>query len=116
MALSGIVLMAYVFTHTVGNLKLYLGAASLDDYSAWLRSIGHPVVPGETFLWILRTVLVVALAIHLHAAYELTRINRRARPDASRSPRDFVAADIASRTMRWTGIIVLLFIAFHLLD
>ena len=41
---------------------------------------------------------------------------RRARPDAYRSPRDYVAADFASRTMRWTGVIVLLFVVFHLLD
>jgi succinate dehydrogenase / fumarate reductase cytochrome b subunit len=52
----------------------------------------------------------------VHAAYALTRINRRARPDAYRSKRDYVAADFASRTMRWTGVIVLLFVVFHLLD
>jgi succinate dehydrogenase / fumarate reductase cytochrome b subunit len=116
MAISGIVLLAFVLGHMIGNLKLYFGAGSLDSYADWLRNVGEPALPRETLLYAERTVLLVALAIHLHAAYVLTRINRRARPDAYRSPRDYVAADFASRTMRWTGVIVLLFVIFHLLD
>jgi succinate dehydrogenase / fumarate reductase, cytochrome b subunit len=116
MALSGIVLMLYVLTHMLGNLRLYLGASSLDAYSHWLRRIGDPVMPGQTLLFIIRAVLLAALVVHVHAAYALTRMNQRARPDAYRSRRDYVAADFASRTMRWTGVIVLLFVAFHLLD
>jgi succinate dehydrogenase / fumarate reductase, cytochrome b subunit len=116
MALSGIVLMAFVLAHMVGNLKLYFGASSLDAYSAWLRNVGEPELPRQTLLYAERTILLVALAIHVHAAYALTRINARARPDAYRSKRDYAAADFASRTMRWTGVIVLLFVIFHLLD
>lgn len=116
MAISGLVLMAYVVTHMIGNLKLYFGAESLGAYAEWLRDVGEPALPREALLWALRIVLLVALFAHLWAAYALTVINRRARPTAYRSRRDFVAADFASRTMRWTGIIVLLFVAFHLLD
>jgi succinate dehydrogenase / fumarate reductase cytochrome b subunit len=116
MAISGIVLMAFVLAHMVGNLKLYFGAGSLDAYSHWLRTVGEPALPRETLLYVERVILLAAAVIHVHAAYELTRINRRARPDAYRSPRDYVAADFASRTMRWTGVIVLLFVVFHLLD
>jgi succinate dehydrogenase / fumarate reductase cytochrome b subunit len=116
MALSGIVLMAFVLAHMVGNLKLYFGAGSLDAYSDWLRNVGEPALPRQTLLYAERAVLLVALAVHVHAAYVLTRINHRARPEAYRSRRDYVAADFASRTMRWTGVIVLLFAAFHLLD
>jgi succinate dehydrogenase / fumarate reductase cytochrome b subunit len=61
-------------------------------------------------------ILLAAFAVHIHAAYQLTMINRRARADAYRSKRDYVVADFASRTMRWTGVIVLLFVIFHLLD
>jgi succinate dehydrogenase / fumarate reductase cytochrome b subunit len=60
--------------------------------------------------------LLVAVVVHIHAAYALTQMNRRARPVKYVSKRDFAAADFASRTMRWTGIIVLLFVIFHLLD
>ncbi len=67
-------------------------------------------------LWILRIVLLVALVVHVHAAWGLTVINRRARPDGYRTPRNYQLANFASRSMRWTGVIVLLFIAYHLAD
>jgi succinate dehydrogenase / fumarate reductase, cytochrome b subunit len=116
MAISGLVLMGYVLVHMIGNLKLYIGASATDDYSHWLRTVGEPALPAQVLLYAVRIVLLVALVVHLHAAYQLTMINRRARPQAYRSKRDYVAADFASRTMRWTGIIVLLFVIFHLLD
>jgi len=116
MAITGIVLMAYVVAHTLGNLKLYFGAESLNRYGEWLRVVGEPALPHGALLWAMRVLLVVSFALHLHAAYALTMINRRARPERYRSRRDWVASDFASRTMRWTGIIVLLFLLFHLLD
>src|SRR3954447_22574117 len=116
MAITGMVLMAFVLVHMIGNLKIYFGAGSLDRYSHWLRTVGEPALPEQVLLWAVRIVLIVALVVHVHAAYALTRINRRARPDVYRSKRDYVAADFASRTMRWTGVIVLLFVAFNLLD
>jgi succinate dehydrogenase / fumarate reductase cytochrome b subunit len=116
MALSGMVLMLFVLVHMLGNLKLYLGASALDNYSAWLRTAGEPALPRQTLLWTVRIVLIAAVAVHIHAAYVLTMVNRRARPEAYRSPRDYVAASFASRTMRWSGIIVALFVVFHLLD
>jgi len=60
--------------------------------------------------------LIAAFVFHIHAAASLTIQNRRARPDSYKSKRDYIAADFASRTMRWTGIIIALFIVFHLLD
>src|SRR3954452_8856608 len=116
MAISGMVLMAFVLVHMIGNLKIYFGASSFDDYSHWLRAVGEPALPKQWLLWAVRIVLLVALAVHLHAAYALTQVNRRARPEVYRSKRDFAVADFASRTMRWTGIIVLLFVIYHLLD
>jgi len=116
MAISGMVLMAFVLAHMVGNLKLYFGATALDNYSHWLREVGEPALPRQALLWAVRVVLLGAVTAHIVAAYQLTMINRRARPEAYRSKRDYVAADFASRTMRWTGIIVILFVIFHLLD
>jgi succinate dehydrogenase / fumarate reductase cytochrome b subunit len=116
MAISGMVLMLFVLGHMIGNLKLYFGASSLDRYSHWLREVGEPALPREALLWGVRIVLLVAVFAHIWSAYRLTLINRRARPETYRSKRDFVAADFASRTMRWTGVIVLLFVVFHLLD
>jgi succinate dehydrogenase / fumarate reductase cytochrome b subunit len=64
----------------------------------------------------MRVVLIGAFAVHIIAAYQLTRMNQKARPQRYQSKRDYVAANFASRTMRWTGIIVALFVVFHLLD
>jgi succinate dehydrogenase / fumarate reductase, cytochrome b subunit len=116
MAISGMVLLGFVLVHMIGNLKIYFGAASLDRYSHWLRTVGEPALPEKWLLWAVRLALLAAVAVHLHAAYQLTMINRRARPEAYRSKRDYVAADFASRTMRWSGVIVLLFVVFHLFD
>jgi succinate dehydrogenase / fumarate reductase cytochrome b subunit len=116
MAISGLVLMGYVLLHMVGNLKISFGAESMNKYSEWLREVGEPALPREWLLWGIRIVLLVAVFVHIHAAYALTMMNRRARPEKYVSKRDYVAADFASRTMRWTGIIVVFFVIFHLLD
>ena len=116
MAVSGIVLMLFVLGHMVGNLKIYLGADSLNTYSHWLRDVGEPAVPREVLLWIVRIVLLVAVFAHIDSAARLTRSNRRARPVGYEASREYAAADFASRTMRWTGPIIALFVIFHLLD
>ena len=116
MALSGIALLGFVFAHMVGNLKLYLGAAHLNEYAEWLRDFGEPVLPRTVLLWGLRIGLIAAFFLHIIAAYQLTRMNHQARPVKYQSQRDYVAANFASRTMRWTGIIIGLFLIFHLAD
>ncbi len=116
MAVTGVALMAYVFVHMLGNLKLYLGPAALNEYAEWLRTLLEPFFPRTMTLWILRVGLFAAFVLHIHAAYALTRMNARARPVAYRSKRDYVAATFAARTMRWTGVIVLLFVLYHLAD
>jgi succinate dehydrogenase / fumarate reductase cytochrome b subunit len=116
MAITGIMLMGFVFAHMIGNLKMYLGAEHIDDYAEWLRDVGEPVFPRTFLLWVLRVGLAAAFVIHIVAAAQLTRMNHKARPDKYKAPRDYAAANFASRTMRWTGVIVGLFVIFHLLD
>jgi len=116
MAVTGIIGVGYVVAHMIGNLKMYLGSEDLNHYGEWLRELLVPFFPRTVTLWLMRFLLIGALALHLHAAYALTVMNRRARPVGYKSSRDYVAANFASRTMRWTGIIVLLFVLFHLLD
>ena len=116
MAITGVIGMLYVLFHMLGNLKVFLGPADINHYGEFLRELLVPIAPRTVVLWILRTGLIVALILHLHAAYSLTVMNHQARPVKYQSHRDYVAANFASRTMRWTGIIVLLFIAFHLAD
>jgi succinate dehydrogenase cytochrome b subunit len=116
MAISGIVLMGYVLAHMVGNLKVFLGKGEINAYADWLRTLGEPAAPRTVVLWILRTVIITAFFVHILAAYQLTVMNRKARPARYQSSRDYAAANFASRTMRWTGVIVGLFVIFHLLD
>ncbi len=116
MAITGIVLMGYVLAHMVGNLKLYQGAEHMNAYGEWLREIGEPAAPREFLLWVMRVALISAALLHLHAAWGLTRLNWAARQKRYAKRSDYIAADFASRTMRWSGIIVLAFVLFHLAD
>jgi succinate dehydrogenase / fumarate reductase cytochrome b subunit len=116
MAVTGILWMGYVVAHMVGNLKVYSGADDLNHYAEFLKKLAYPIIPESGVLWIFRAVLAGALLLHVHAAYSLTVMNRKARPVRYQSSRDYVAANFASRTMRYTGVLVLAFILFHLAD
>jgi succinate dehydrogenase / fumarate reductase, cytochrome b subunit len=116
MAVTGIALMLFVLVHLIGNIKLYLSKEEINLYGEALRDIPGHLLPRTWLLWTIRSGLILAFVFHIHAAYSLTLINRRARPEKYRSRRDYVAANFASRTMRWTGVIVLLFVLFHLAD
>ncbi len=115
MAVTGALLLAFVFAHMVGNLKTFLGADDLNHYAHWLRTIGEPVLPYSWFLWIQRVVLLVALVLHVTAAVQLVKRDRRARPVpyVHRRP---VRATFAVRTMRWGGATLALFVVWHILD
>jgi succinate dehydrogenase / fumarate reductase cytochrome b subunit len=114
MAVSGILLIGFVVVHMLGNLKLYLGAEKLDHYAAWLREFGTPLLPEGGVLWIMRFGLLAAVAVHIVSAWQVSAASRRARPVGYTRRRN-VASDYASRTMRWGGVIIVLFIIYHLL-
>lgn len=116
MAVTGIVILGFVLVHMLGNLKIYTGAEHLNAYGAYLRTIGEPILPHTGFLWIMRSVLILSFALHIHAATSLTLMNRRARPIKYQGGRHYVAANYAARTMRWSGVIIGLFVVFHLMD
>lgn len=114
MAVTGLILFGFVLVHMVGNLKVYLGPEHFNEYAESLRTMFTPIVPREGALWVARLVLLVAVVFHIHSAYALTMMNRVARPVAYRG-RDFVKASYASRTMRWGGVIILIFVIYHIL-
>ncbi len=113
MAVSGIALFGFVLTHMLGNLKLYQGAEKLNAYAEWLREMGSPALPHSGALWLLRAGLIVAVVVHIVCAYQLTRINQKARPVGYKR-RATIQATYASRTLRWGGVIILLFVLYHL--
>jgi succinate dehydrogenase / fumarate reductase cytochrome b subunit len=120
MALTGIAIIGFVLAHMIGNWKIFLpdvdGIPDIDIYAHALRQLFVPFIPEHVTLWILRTGLIVAFLLHIHAAYALTVMNHRARPEDYHGPRTYVAANYASRTMRWSGVIFAAFLIFHLAD
>ena len=116
MGVTGIMLMGFVLVHMIGNLHMYEGPANFNEYAEALRTLGGHLIPREGVLWLLRLGLIGAVVLHVHAAATLTLMNRQARPTTYQSARSYSAANFASRSMRATGIIVLLFVVFHLLD
>jgi succinate dehydrogenase / fumarate reductase cytochrome b subunit len=115
MATTGAILVLYLVAHMVGNLKVFLGEESLNTYAEWLRVVGEPALPAQSLLWFTRIALLIAVVAHIVAAVVLARRARRARPVryAHRRP---VSVNYASRTMRWGGVIILLFVIYHILD
>lgn len=117
MAITGIMLMGYVFAHMFGNLKVYFGAQDFNHYGEFLRELLVPALPRTWTLWGLRIALTIAFVLHVHAAWGLTLMNRRARAQQGYlHKRDYQAANAASRSMRLTGVVILLFVLFHLAD
>jgi succinate dehydrogenase / fumarate reductase cytochrome b subunit len=115
MAVTGILLVLFLFAHMAGNLKIFFGGPTFDHYARWLRTIGTPLLPADWYLWIQRTGLTVAVIAHIVAASVLTVRAKRARP-VKYAHRPKVQGSYAARTMRWGGVIVVLFVIFHILD
>jgi succinate dehydrogenase / fumarate reductase cytochrome b subunit len=120
MAITGLAIIGFVLAHMVGNWKIFLpdvdGIPDINVYSEALRELFVPFLPAHVALWILRTGLIIAFLLHIHAAYSLTVMNHRARAEDYQGPREYVAANYASRTMRWSGTIFAAFLIFHLAD
>ena len=106
MAVTGLILIGFVIGHLIGNLQLFAAPEVINSYAHFLQSMG----PG---LWAVRLFLLAALVLHVWAAVQLTIENRKARPRGYDYDHT-IQASYASRTMRWSGFIVLAFLLFHL--
>jgi succinate dehydrogenase / fumarate reductase cytochrome b subunit len=107
MGLTGLIWVGFVILHSLGNLLVFRGSAAINSYSHFLKSTGE-------LLWALRALLFLALVLHVIAAIQLTRQSRAARP-IGYAKRETQVATIASRTMRWGGALLLIFIVVHIL-
>ena len=114
MALTGLVFIGYVLAHMFGNLKVFAGQEAFDAYAHHLRVIGEPILPEHGLLWIVRVVLIASLLAHAFSAFRLW-----ARAHGARSTKyvrhEAMISSFSSRTMRWGGLALLLFVLFHLL-
>jgi succinate dehydrogenase / fumarate reductase cytochrome b subunit len=107
MAGSGAVMFLFVLGHLAGNLQIFLGPEAINRYGHFLQS-------NVEILWPVRLTLLAIIVLHIWSATKLTLENRAARPQAYEHW-DPTAASYASRTMMWSGVIVAVFIIYHLL-
>lgn len=107
MAVTGVIGIAFLIAHVAGNMLVFRGPDALNSYSHFLKRTGE-------ILWAVRTVLIVAVVLHVVAAYQLTMQNRAARP-VGYYRREPQVSTLASRTMRWGGVLLLVFIPLHIL-
>jgi succinate dehydrogenase / fumarate reductase cytochrome b subunit len=108
MGVTGLIGIGFVILHVAGNLQAFEGPAKLNSYSAMLHG------PLNELLWVLRVVLIVAVVLHVTMAYQLTRRSAAARPMGYQR-REPQVSTLAARTMKWGGVLLLLFIVFHIL-
>jgi len=116
MAITGIIFGLFVLVHMLGNLKVYTGAEGLNTYADFLREVGSPILPESGMLWIFRIVLLVAIVLHVWFAFALVGRSHQSRGRFRRKGMVSNWTTFSARTMPVTGIVLLLFIIFHILD
>jgi succinate dehydrogenase / fumarate reductase, cytochrome b subunit len=114
MAVTGVILVGFVIAHMAGNIKIFIGAKVFNEYAAFLREIGEPLLPYSALLWVARVILLTSVVLHIVAAVELTLMNRSARLVGYETKKS-AAATVGSLTMRWSGVFLAAFIVYHLL-
>jgi succinate dehydrogenase / fumarate reductase cytochrome b subunit len=114
MALSGLILFGFIVGHMAGNLKVLQGPEAFNSYAEFLRDFGYPLLPHEGLLWIARVVLLAAVGLHITSALQLWKTSRAAKAGGYTKKND-ISFSYASRTMRWGGVILFLFIVYHIL-
>ncbi|CAB0537458.1 succinate dehydrogenase iron-sulfur protein [Corynebacterium diphtheriae] len=121
MAVTGLIFAFFVVFHMVGNLKIFLpfyedGTHPIDIYGEWLRNLLYPLLPHGVFLWIFRLVLLACIVIHIYGAFALTARSHQSRGKFRRTNLMGGMNSFTTRTMLVTGIVLLAFIIFHILD
>jgi succinate dehydrogenase / fumarate reductase cytochrome b subunit len=108
MAVTGLIMVLYLITHVLANLLVFQGPTRINAYSAFLHGTGGA-------LWVARLVLLAALVFHVIAAVQLAERRQDARPVGYASGREPQVSTLASRTIRWGGALILVFLVYHIL-
>jgi succinate dehydrogenase cytochrome b subunit len=115
MAVTGLILFLFVVGHLLGNLKVFQGAEHFNAYAEGLRTVGAPFFARGQLLWAVRLVLLASVVLHVWAATAVTLASWQARP-MDYHQLEPIETTYAARTMRWGGVVILLYVAYHLLD
>jgi succinate dehydrogenase cytochrome b subunit len=108
MAATGVIMVVYLITHVLANLLVFQGPEKINSYSRFLHGTGSA-------LWAARLVLFVAVVLHIVAAVQLAARRQKARPVGYAAGRDSQVSTLASRTIRWGGALILIFLVYHIL-
>ena len=107
MALTGLALSGFVLAHMAGNLLVFAGPEAFNTYS-------HTMQSNKPLLWSLRSGLLFVFTAHVLIALNLARANKAARP-GKYAAQNTIQATMASRTMVYTGLLILAYVVYHLL-
>lgn len=107
MAVTGFILVLFIIGHLLGNLQVFIGQETFNTYAHFLQSTGE-------LLWVVRSVLIVAVVLHIYTSLKLKFLNMAAKPQGYKVT-SYVKSTLYSRTMIYTGIVILLFVIYHLL-
>ncbi|MBK1878157.1 succinate dehydrogenase cytochrome b subunit [Pelagicoccus mobilis] len=108
MAVTGLILVGFVIGHLVGNLQIFSPPEKINAYAHFLQSLGGA-------LWAIRGFLLLTVVLHIWSAISLVLENKAARGAEGYAGQKTLRASFASRTMKWSGLIVLAFIIYHIL-
>lgn len=106
---TGLLMILFLIAHLVGNLQVFLGPEAMNEYGVWLRDLGHGAL-----LWIVRFGLLATFVIHVAMTMRLAVLNRAARP-VKYKHRKSLKTKWYSRSMAWTGLLILAFVVYHIL-
>lgn len=119
MAITGLIMVGFLLFHMYGNLKLFAGMEAYDTYAHHLRTMLEPVFPLRGFLWVVRIVMLAAVVLHIVSAIRVSRSASAAvgggRRYQSGKNKSGLQRTYASRTMRWGGAIIAIFVVAHIL-
>jgi len=113
MAVTGAVWIGYLALHMWGNVHIFQGQSEFNHYAEFLREVGEPVFSYAQVLWIIRIVIGLSLVVHMVSAWDLYQQARHART-GNYAVKRVVQANYASRFMRIGGVVIILFVIFHL--
>ncbi|NLG20074.1 MAG: succinate dehydrogenase cytochrome b subunit [Actinomycetales bacterium] len=114
MAVSGLIFVGFILAHMYGNLMIFAGRETFNEYAHHLREFGSPMLPEKGFLWVMRITLIVALVAHAGSAFALWSRAGKARTTRY-VQRKGQWATFVKRSMRWGGAALLIFVVFHIL-
>lgn len=116
MAITGLFFVMFLIFHAYGNLKMFIGPEAYNSYAQWLKTDAfYPILPHGGFIWTMRIVMLVLIVTHVLAAFHVWHQSRAARKQRYHVKKMVVEA-YAARTMRFTGVALIFFITFHLMN